>query len=381
MYQDEPQDVHLHRRFSSHGGVIGTPMSTPDEDRSSGANRRVSLTQSVIGMIPLTPNDPSNSKSLEYMNTLDGDDDNDDWVDISPAAEKLKLDNRTLKKKLKDMEIKYETHQAINPVELENEKLANENSELVKSISKLKLECLSSSDKFSELLAFSQELIKRLPKYIPDREICLDVINGIQVPTDLKPQFEASLGSYDSKSKAKKHIEGTLSDDDLMKLLRSDIKILSSTVNRLSLEKRQMEKLYAKRLNEERRTIRMAAKHKVVHNEFRKSSSYKPNLIKEIKLINPVLIVDENNLKSQNSTPLMSSSSNRQSTTSTSSVDEWTDAKTDPNQYARQSIPEADEDINATITEINIKPNLAETSTSNDVSDSPKSLIFETFNS
>lgn len=384
IYLDEHHELPLQRRFSSHGGVIGTPMSTPPDDHNNNANKRVSLTQSVIGMVPLTPNDPTNSKSLDYMNTLDGDDDNDDWVDISPINEKLKLDNRNLKKKLKDMEIKYETSQVINPIELENEKLSSENSDLLKSISKLKLDSLSTNDKFNELLNFSNELIKRLPNYIPDREICLDIINGIQLPIDLKSQFEKSLCSYDSKNsklKSNKHIEGTLTDEDLMKLLRSDIKILSSTVNRLSLEKKQIEKIYSKRLNEERRTIRMAAKHKIVHNEFRKSSSYKPNLIKGFKLINPVLIVDENNLKSNNSTPFMSSSPNRQSTTSASSIDEWSDAKMDSNVFTNNDINEVDDgDINnTTITEIKIKPNITNTNNEIFVSDSPKSLVFETF--
>lgn len=374
MYFDEGHEVSLQRRFSSHGGVIGTPMSNQTDDQSSNPNKRVSLTQSMIGMVPLTPNDPTNSKSLEYMNTLDGDDDKDDWIDISPVHEKLKLDNRNLKKRLKDMEIKYETSHSTNPIELENEKLSNENSDLLKSISKLKLDSMSSKDKFNELLHFSNELIKKLPNYISDREICLDIVNGIQLPSDLKSQFEKSLTSYDSKvQKSSKHIEGTLTDDDLMKLLRNDIRILSSTVNRLSTEKKQIEKLYSKRLNEERRTIRMAAKHKVIHNEFRKSSSYKPNLIKGFKLINPVLIVDENNLQSNNSTPLMS---NRQSTTSSSSVDDWSDAKTDPQTFDNK-LYETDDDIDTTITDIKIKPNI--NTTVNNEFDSPKSLVFETF--
>lgn len=412
-YQQQPQPQT--RKFS-YTGVIGTPMSTPPTEESPTLTKRLSFTQSITGLpMNTSTNTTTMEKSLEYMNSVDDDNshtgadmyDTDDaaWVDMSPALNnnKLKLANRNLKKKLKDMELKYEVVSP-NDIELENERLQLENEQLTKSISKLKLDALSSNDKLKEIDHFTKELITRLPNYINDKEIYLDIINGISLPTSLKPQLDRSLKTFDTKqnlsnaSITAKHIEGTLTDDDLMKLLREDIRTLSSTVQRLSQEKSQIEKIYSKRLLEERKTIRMAAKHKLIHNEFRRSSHYKPNLIKDFKLIDPILYVDENNLKSVQSTPLIphkeeqikdrnsKMKSYRESSDSSSSLEQWQDASNVTKMgltgsgiggLTTATTTADEEEDNHDIESEVAKPIL----NSNGKWDSPKSLVYETFDS
>lgn len=323
LYQDQPvAHAPLNRmsgspatitqgHFSSqNSGIIGSPMSLTAEENA----RKISF-NALMGTSSHLHSDTSDiADTLNYMNTLDQDNDHD-WesiddeggdtsviryqtshtttnAELSNIIQKLQSENRGLKKKLKDIELGHDSHSIVAEDEkfskledqyneliasfelLENESknLLIQNDSYFKDITRLRGEVNGHDKTIDQFNKLVESLIEHIPNYIKEKEQLNRLFGDIksQLPEKSQALYSDMLNNYTEPKLIHnlKSTDGNFTDDDIIRVLKDEVAYLNSALVRSNIQIKNMDKIYTQKIQEERKTIVVSSMQKSLHSEF-----------------------------------------------------------------------------------------------------------------
>ena len=309
----------LQRRFSSQNGVVmGSPISANTEENA----RKISL-NALMGVKSIQDDDDINVlDTLDYMNSLDPQkrDDANEWESIDeeggvvPSSEpntyftanrdsilndpdeaakiiqKLQIENRGLKKKLKDIELGHDSNSIVASdgkysslendydqlydsfklLDEESKDLLSKNKTYHKDNTQLKEKLRITDDHFGRTTAFTKSIIERLPNFIKKEDFLQLIGKESEIPENVKDNYLNSFQKFKNEDlqDMKNTGDGFLNDEEIIKLMNKEIKQLNNALQCSNIKIKQMDKIYGSKIDEERRTIRVSAIHSKLHDEF-----------------------------------------------------------------------------------------------------------------
>lgn len=329
----------LQRRFSSqNGGIIGSPMSMTTEEIA----RKMSL-NALMGVRSNdqfgTADSTTLSPVINYMNRIDSgshENSNSDWESIydessirqrnptpemTKAIDRLQAENRSLKKRLKDIELgrdassivaideKYsklvEEYDTLVDnyliLETENKKLATENDSFNKTLSKVENSTNLKDKQIKNYDEALKKIIEKIGDIVPsqsDIELLLDELNG-----DLKEKYKVYLkkpthsddkeGEVVSESRKvstnvslEDHVNiSTLTDAEIIHMLSDDVKTLRLSLSKTNKQLKEITKVYNTKVQEERKTIIVSSMQKMLHNEFLRENPGRKTGLQNFRII------------------------------------------------------------------------------------------------
>ena len=301
----------LQRRFSAqNGGVVGSPMSMTNDENA----RKLAFPAIMSGMgHPLNVNDGDHANYDTTVNdweSIDEDDDDEDYseddddddedvdeseydnlskADLQKILLSVKGENKGLKKKLKDIELGHESSSIIANdgkylkleeefsdlatrymnIESEVEHMTIENESHLKDIAQLKEELQQSVAVTSRFITLSRTMIERIPNFVKQKDNFFLILgDASNIPDQLQECYTRSVEKYQAENNSDNPADGNLSDGDIMKMLKNEVKDLHAALTRSENTVKQLDKIYSQKLHEERRTIIVSSLQKTLHNEF-----------------------------------------------------------------------------------------------------------------
>ncbi|KGK39418.1 hypothetical protein JL09_g1436 [Pichia kudriavzevii] len=293
----------LQRRFSSqNGGIIGSPMSMTTEEIA----RKMSL-NALMGVRSNdqfgTADSTTLSPVINYMNRIDSgshENSNSDWESIydessirqrnptpemTKAIDRLQAENRSLKKRLKDIELgrdassivaideKYsklvEEYDTLVDnyliLETENKKLATENDSFNKTLSKVEN---STNLKDKQIKNYDEALKKIIEKTRRHSEV---VSESRKVSTNVSLEDHVNIS--------------TLTDAEIIHMLSDDVKTLRLSLSKTNKQLKEITKVYNTKVQEERKTIIVSSMQKMLHNEFLRENPGRKTGLQNFRII------------------------------------------------------------------------------------------------
>ncbi|KAG0672787.1 hypothetical protein C6P42_003124 [Pichia californica] len=365
---NSPQQT-LQRRFSGqNGGVVGSPMSMTNEE----AARKISF-NNLIGNTSINNsnlNDDDIMNTLDYMNNMDNnnnnnnnneweyideegdDDDNDDNenddddddndelaeenltpIEMRKMIDRMKFENRGLKKKLKDIELGHDASSIVANDEkyikledeftdlaskyliIENEvkNMNKQNESYFKDITNLRSELHQSEENVAKFNALSKNIIEKLPNFVNQKDNFLILMGNIDlIPESIKDSYQISLKKYNeliTNKNIQNSTDGNLTDEDIMKLLKDEVKQLNEALIRQDKLLKHKDKVYNQKIQEERKTIIVSSLQKSLRYEFiNQDPNNKRFGLKNFKILK-ICPDDKNSNDDLNIEPILESSS------------------------------------------------------------------------
>ena len=361
----------LNRRISGgNGSIIGSPIITTQANNEEQA-RKISF-NALMGVKNGNINDNTDDNSMidaiNYMNKYDLNN-NDDWESIDEENDidynnvendetnniikRLQIENRGLKKKLKDIELGHDSNSIVADDEkysrledeynrlaesylfLDNETkdLTVQNDSYFKDITKLRKELNelkeNNNGSSDEILLFTKGLIDNLPNYISKTDDFIKII-GDKIPKELDDLCTNTLMKIET-SKNNQSINtpatikgstlntpvmgsafttpklnspnpniGYLNDEEISKFLKDEVKQLNFTIKSLEDQMNKMRINYSTRIQEERQTIIVSTLQRKLHNEFINENPKNKNIgLKNFSIIN-IIPPNNNNTDNEN---------------------------------------------------------------------------------
>lgn len=292
-----PKNISQRRFSSQNGAVMGSPMSTEEHARKLSIN---SLMGGVNFNSSFNDNDSTNIiDTINYMNNLNDeieewksiDEDNDTLskTELKKMLQRFQLENRSLKKKLKDIELGHDSSSIVANDEkflrledefnelsndyalIENEmkNLTLQNKSYFNDITSLRNELNKNNNTISEFTILSRNLIEKIPNFIKQKEHFTLLLGDLnQIPEQIKDNYLKSIEKYDIDLTISNATDGNLTNDDIMEILKNDVKKLNYALSRSSNLIKQMDKIYGRKIQEERKTIIVSSLQRTLHNEF-----------------------------------------------------------------------------------------------------------------
>lgn len=298
----------LQRRFSSQNGGtgIGSPMKFSNEEQA----RKISL-NALIG----ASGDDGINDTINYMNHLDGlgqEMNEEDWISIDEEVEqsptyngikkvsekdsdkmiqRLQMENRSLKKKLKDIELGHDSNsivandesytrlesdykelaQNFEIIQSETKNLIVQNDAYFKDITRLKGELDESDDMKDTLVGVLKNIIDSAPSYFKDKLHFKKVLGSVEsvknIPVAITDAYMQNLNVYDRQDLTSS-IDTSMTNDDITKMLKLEILSLYESNKSLKLDLKKIDKLFSRKLSDERKTIIVSTLQKSLNNEF-----------------------------------------------------------------------------------------------------------------
>lgn len=254
--------------------------------------RKISL-NALIG-VPSDEFNDSISLDQDWISIDEGEDDN--YHQVSKNDEtiaRLQLENRNLKKKLKDIELGHDSNsivandehytrlenqynelsQNFDLMECETNNLIEQNDAYFKEMTRLKEELSKINNSNKILTELLNKTIESAPIYITEKSNFVKLFSPVKdsnIPISISNTFQKSLDKYTS------NVEKNGDNNDLIKMLQFEVRNLKNTNKLLHVKIKTNDNLNAKKISLERRTIIVAAMQNSLHNEFQKSQSNKP---------------------------------------------------------------------------------------------------------
>lgn len=309
--------VMLQRRFSSQngGGIIGSPMNFSNEEQA----RKISFN----ALMGVTGEEGIND-TINYMNLIEQNQKNsdrgineDDWISIDEEPidtqyskpmtrkgsendkdkiiQRLQLENRNLKKKLKDIELGHDSNSIVandehyNRLETEYDELAKnfelidnetknlivQNDAYVKDVNRLKGEIDSAGVKNDELVKILKNVIDESTRYIKEKKPYTELFGFVEsckdsLPLQVIQLYKTNLLKYDN-NKYVAAIGDTLSEDEIIKMMKLEIGILVDANKSLRADVKNIDHILNKKIFDERKTIVVSTLQKSMNNEFLKN--------------------------------------------------------------------------------------------------------------
>jgi hypothetical protein len=321
----------IQRRFSSHGGVIGSPMTINNEENA----RKISFNALMGVHTPISNNNENIIDTLNYMNSIDN---NEEWESIDEGGyyasgskinitdnninqsemtkiiQRLQLENRNLKKRLKDIELGHDSNSIVaddekyskleeNYNELANSYILKENEtknlviqndSYFKDITSLRSKLSNSEDLISKFTALTRIMIERLPNFVRKKDtfnsLFIDSISSInELPVQIKDSYLRAIEKFDIQKNNKQldFNDVNITDADIIKMLKDDVSNLYSALLRSEDKLKKMDKVYNSKIQDERKTIIVSSLQSKLHNEFlsENSNSNKKIGLKNFRII------------------------------------------------------------------------------------------------
>lgn len=297
----------LQRRFSAqNGGVVGSPMSMTNDENA----RKLAFPTIMNGMgHALNVNDGDHANHGTTVNDWESidedDDDEEDYEDEDEDVDESEYDslskaelqkillsvkgeNKGLKKKLKDIELGHDSSSIVAndekyikleeefsdlatkyvSIESEVENLTNENETYLKDIALLKAELKQSEAAADICTTLSRTMIERIPNFVKQKDSFFLIMGDTSdIPEQLQECYTRSVEKYQGEG-FENPADGNLSDSDIMKMLKNEVRDLQAALTRSENTVKQLDKIYSQKLHEERRTIIVSSLQKTLHNEF-----------------------------------------------------------------------------------------------------------------
>lgn len=311
----------LQRRFSAqNGGVMGSPMSTASDENTrkltfptimGGMNHSSNMSDPDHTFHNSTANDwesidEDEDEEVENEEEDEGEDYDDDddeseydnmtKADLQKILLSVKGENKSLKKKLKDIELGHDSNSIVANdekymkleeefsdlaskylrIESEVENMTIQNESYFRDITELREKLQQSEATIGRFTNLSKSVIERIPTFVKQKDGFSSILgDSNDIPEQLKESYMRSLEKYQKEMKVENPSDGNLSDNDIMKMLKDEVRDLQAALTRSDHLVKHMEKIYNQKIQEERRTIIVSSLQKALHNEF---ATLHPNL-------------------------------------------------------------------------------------------------------
>lgn len=315
-----------HRTFSSHGGVMASPtMSVNNEEYARKLSFNALMGVNVNHDSSMVENDEDWESIDEgaIIHETKKNSNKNNPEELENVIQRLTLENRNLKKRLKDIELGHDLNsivaedekyaklednynelvQSYDNIENETKKLMNQNSSYYNDIESLRLTLCNKDEIISKFTSLTRCIIERLPNFIKQEEtfnsLFVDSIGIGEIPEQINDCYLRTVEKFNLKTakNTSKINESNLTDDDIIDMLKFDVKNLYSALLRSQNNFKNTDKNLNKKIQDERKTIIVSSLQSKLHSEFiNENPDNKKIGLKNFKILNICSAQQEDNI-------------------------------------------------------------------------------------